>query len=125
MRPRYCPPSSTTRAFFRALLLLVAISFAWSGSAAQSLTQAKPDLAIPAAELKPAAIPSTEFDITAKVPTGTAATTDADPSRRVVPQLRLERRTLSAGAELLTIFGRLDGIKVTGEPAPEVPLLSV
>jgi hypothetical protein len=125
MRPRYCPPSSTTRAFFRALLLLVAISFAWSGSAAQSLTQAKPDLAIPAAELKPAAIPSTEFDIAAKVPTGTAATRDADPPRSTVPQLRLERRTLSAGAELLTIFGRLDGIKVTGEPAPEVPLLSV
>jgi hypothetical protein len=58
MRPRFCPPSSATRAFFRALLLVVAISFAWSGSAAQSLTQAKPDLAIPAAELQPAAIPS-------------------------------------------------------------------
>jgi hypothetical protein len=125
MRPALSSPGTTTRALFHAFLLLLAISFAWSGTAAQSLTKAKPDLAIPAAELKPAAIPSTKLDTTAKVPEGTVATTDAEPAVSPATQLRLERRTLSAGAELLTIFGRLDGIKVNGEPAPEVPLLSV
>jgi hypothetical protein len=125
MRPPICSPGTTTRALYHALLLLLAISFAWSGSAAQSLTKAKPDLAIPAAELKPAAIPATKLDTTAKVPEGTATTTDAEPALSPASQLRLERRTLSAGAELLTIFGRLDGIEVNGEPAPEVPLVSV
>jgi hypothetical protein len=122
MRTRFCPPSSASRAFPRALLLLVAICFAWSGSAAQPL---KPELAIPAAELKPVPIPATNLNAPAKVAATPAAETEAESSRSQVSQLRMERRTLSAGAELLTIFGRLDGIKVNGEPAPEVPLLSV
>jgi hypothetical protein len=40
-------------------------------------------------------------------------------------QFRVERLPLVGGAELLTIFGRLDGMRGGGLPAPEVPLVSV
>lgn len=40
-------------------------------------------------------------------------------------QFRLERMPLVGGAELLTIFGRLDGLQAPGMSAPEVPLVSV
>jgi hypothetical protein len=40
-------------------------------------------------------------------------------------QFRLERMPLAGGAELLTIFGRLDGLRTQGMSAPEVPLVSV
>jgi hypothetical protein len=40
-------------------------------------------------------------------------------------QFRVERLSLAGGAELLTIFGRADGLRASGRPAPEVPLISV
>jgi hypothetical protein len=41
------------------------------------------------------------------------------------PGFRLERIPVSGGAELLTIFGQLDGLAHKGEQAAEVPLVSV
>src|SRR5438105_966223 len=41
------------------------------------------------------------------------------------PQFRLERLQIANGAELLTIFGRLDGLRTTDAARPEVPLISV
>jgi hypothetical protein len=41
------------------------------------------------------------------------------------PGFRLERIPVSGGAELLTIFGQLDGLPHKGEQAVEVPLVSV
>jgi hypothetical protein len=39
---------------------------------------------------------------------------------------RLERTPVDGGAELLTVFGRLDGLSTTaGAPGPEVPLVAV
>ena len=38
---------------------------------------------------------------------------------------RIERLKLSGGAELLTIFGRLDGVRAAGNTNSEVPLISV
>lgn len=38
---------------------------------------------------------------------------------------RLERIGVAGGAELLTIFCRMDGLRQGNEPAPEVPLISV
>lgn len=40
-------------------------------------------------------------------------------------QFRVERMPVAGGAELLTIFGRLDGMRSGSLPAPEVPLVSV
>jgi hypothetical protein len=40
-------------------------------------------------------------------------------------QFRVERMPLVAGAELITIFARLDGLRAQGLSSPEVPLISV
>jgi hypothetical protein len=49
----------------------------------------------------------------------------ASPAARSSQPFRLERLQLSGGAELITIFGRLDGIKSAGANNAEVPLISV
>ena len=50
-----------------------------------------------------------------------------DPAKpeRAKPQFRVERLPIASGAELLTIFGRLDGMRNANGAAPEVPLISV
>jgi hypothetical protein len=47
------------------------------------------------------------------------------PATPAQNQFRVERLPLIGGAELLTIFGRMDGMRSQGMPAPEVPLVSV
>ncbi|HYX30867.1 MAG TPA: hypothetical protein VE863_20180, partial [Pyrinomonadaceae bacterium] len=49
----------------------------------------------------------------------------APAAERAKPQFRVERLPLASGAELLTIFGRLDGMRGVNGNAPEVPLISV
>src|SRR5437660_1455417 len=49
----------------------------------------------------------------------------AEAPKAANPQFRVERLSISSGAELLTIFGRLDGMRTAGAAAPEVPLISV
>jgi hypothetical protein len=41
------------------------------------------------------------------------------------PGFRLERMTIAGGAELLTIFGELDGLRRTNDQSREVPLVSI
>ena len=48
-----------------------------------------------------------------------------DPKSGTTTQFRLERIPLVGGAELLTIFARLDGLRTEHNGAPEVPLVSV
>src|SRR5205807_7474859 len=49
-----------------------------------------------------------------------------DSSKPNETQFRVERMPLVGGAELLTIFGRLDGLRSSNSSAsPEVPLISV
>jgi hypothetical protein len=60
----------------------------------------------------------------------TEARSDESPASTGAPsptqtQFRIERLPVVGGAELLTIFGRLDGMRGSGLPAPEVPLVSV
>jgi hypothetical protein len=122
--------------FVRAILLAVAVAL-WCGqSAAQSSNPSGPKLTAP---VKPVEIESTAYSApvpdpadskspgTRSVPealseatppgTGTAGATQS--------QFRIERLPLIGGAELLTIFGRLDGMRSNGLPAPEIPLVSV
>jgi hypothetical protein len=56
----------------------------------------------------------------APLPSTESAASSAAPS-----QFRIERLPMIGGAELLTIFGRLDGMRTNGTAAPEVPLVSV
>jgi hypothetical protein len=111
------------RALLRATFLLLAVSLLWSESAAQSADHfVKPDSPVKVESARP----------TAATPASDPAPTVAKPvegcpeaARKEDPQLRLERLTLAGGSELLTVFGRLDGMKANGEVAPDVPLLSV
>jgi hypothetical protein len=50
---------------------------------------------------------------------------DANVPRTAMPQFRVERLRVGSSGELLTIFGRLDGMKGSNGAAPEVPLISV
>src|SRR5438132_3835058 len=50
---------------------------------------------------------------------------DTESANTIQSQFRVERIPVVSGAELLTIFGRLDGMRTAGLPAPEIPLLSV
>jgi hypothetical protein len=54
---------------------------------------------------------------------GPAAETSA--ASTTPSQFRIDRVPMVGGSELLTIFGRLDGMRPNGRPAPEVPLFSV
>src|SRR5947207_11284433 len=68
--------------------------------------------------------------VNAPVGDPTSANEIADPGNHVVPktataQFRLERLPIANGAELLTIFGRLDSMRTTNAATPEVPLISV
>ena len=51
--------------------------------------------------------------------------TDVNVPRTARPQFRVERLPIASGGELLTIFGRLDGMKGVNGSVPEVPLISV
>lgn len=51
--------------------------------------------------------------------------TDAGASSLPLSQFRIERTPVAGGSELLTIFGRLDGMRTGSQPAPEVPLVTV
>jgi hypothetical protein len=123
---------------FRSILLVVALAL-WCGqSAAQSSNQfvAKPSApAKPAETEPPAVLPATpspgsaEGERAAGNPsTGARAEESSVEPAALTPaqtQFRIERLPMIGGAELLTIFGRLDGMRSTGRPAPEVPLVSV
>jgi hypothetical protein len=61
----------------------------------------------------------------AEVRTGKEDPPAAEAPKAANPQFRVERVSLGSGAELLTIFGRLDGLRTADTPASEVPLISV
>jgi hypothetical protein len=50
---------------------------------------------------------------------------DAGANNLPPSQFRIERTPVSGGSELLTIFGRMDGMRSGNQPAPEVPLVTV
>ena len=100
------------------LLLLCIITIAAGSVAAQSLdssilnpanlsASATPEVSSAKAEAKPNYEPPVEA------------------AKSAASQFRIERLTLAHGAELVTIFGRLDGMQTPGSATFEVPLLSV
>jgi hypothetical protein len=121
------------------LILLLLTSAGWYGhGAAQSTNQfgAKPSAPAKAIEIEQVTTASAVQvpGLTKGERLGAIASTEAtqgEPSIEVgtagtpQPQFRLERLPMIGGAELLTIFGRLDGMRSNGLPAPEVPLVSV
>ena len=112
---------------FRPIILLLLLTLCGVGASAQT---ASPALVNPVASkvAQPATKPAPENDasntgIPEKREPGEIARPEAGSA--LTDQFRLEKMTLVGGAELLTIFGRLDGLRAPGMTAPEVPLVSV
>ena len=128
--------TDTGRIALRFVSLLLASAF-WCGqSAAQSTNQfgTKPPAPGKAAEIEQptvvTATPASLINIGERlaIPSSTEATvpsTESEASSTPPTQFRIERLPMIGGAELLTIFGRLDGMRTNGLPAPEVPLVTV
>lgn len=128
--------TDTGRIALRFVSLLLASAF-WCGqSAAQSTNQfgTRPSGPGKAAEIEQPAVvtaaPASLINTGERLanPSSTEATvpsTESEASSTPPTQFRIERLPMVGGAELLTIFGRLDGIHTKGSLAPEVPLVSV
>ncbi|MDX6531270.1 MAG: hypothetical protein QOH41_3560 [Blastocatellia bacterium] len=126
------------RISFRLILLLIVMSIWCSQSAAQSSNQFETK---PATARKPVEIERTGPLPASPVPgsaEGDRVASDSSSEVRTAvspaeigsstpteTRFRIERLPMMGGAELLTIFGRLDGLRREGMPAPEVPLVSV
>ena len=115
-------PKFPWREVARVLVLMAAVSVGWSDNAAQTPAQTATGLA-PAVKVSPIEAPPVS---------AVAANNDkeereenADAAKKTAPHFRVERLPISSGAELMTIFGRLEGLAEKGKPAPEVPLVSV
>ncbi|MDX6290806.1 MAG: hypothetical protein QOH42_2605, partial [Blastocatellia bacterium] len=127
----------TGRVILRFISLLLASAF-WCGqSAAQSTNQfsARPPAPAKTVEIEqPATLTAApaptinsgeRLAATSSTETTLPATESGASSTPPTPtQFRIERLPMIGGAELLTIFGRLDGVRTNGS-APEVPLVSV
>jgi hypothetical protein len=126
------------RVSFRSILLVIAIAL-WCGQgAAQSSNQfgaKSPAPGKPTEIERPGTQPATpapgpvEGERVAANPSTEARPEDSAVSAGAPSptqtQFRIERLPMVGGAELLTIFGRLDGMRSNGLTAPEVPLVSV
>ncbi|HEY8203150.1 MAG TPA: hypothetical protein VIF81_00345 [Pyrinomonadaceae bacterium] len=120
MNTRTWPLKSASRVLLRGLTLLALLSVAWSAVAAQP--------ASPVAGQRISAPNSTQAETAAT--TIESATPESGNNVSNAPassesQFRIQKLSLSGGAELLTVFGRLDGLRENGQPSPEIPLVSV
>jgi hypothetical protein len=137
-RPKQRPGRTGRWASFRLAFLVVAISLGCSQGLAQSSNQFGGKPAPPARTNeveRPAVAPTALTSGPAmgeRVGNNLSAESRPDdsalestPSTSGQSQFRVERLPMIGGAELLTIFGRMDGMRTPGMPAPEVPLVSV
>jgi hypothetical protein len=103
------------------LVLLALLSVAWSTVAAQP--------ASPVASQKISAGSSAQAEpvgaAAAESPTPDSGNNVSNAPASPESQFRLQKLSLSGGAELLTVFGRLDGLRENGQTSPEIPLVSV
>lgn len=107
------------------LLLFLAVSLSDGTAIAQSVDITRPPAKAERAKTRPAQILESPNDehAASKKPAGDAAEKSRSSeaaANATQPQFRIERIPIDGGAELLTIFGRLDGAST-----PEAPLISV
>jgi hypothetical protein len=115
------------------LALFLVFLLVGSEAAAQSSNQLAPNPTINAepAETFPGAQPRRSAESeqvgakSAEQPRTDDYSSAAGASSLPSTQFRFERTPVAGGAELLTIFGRMDGLRSGGLSTPEVPLVSV
>ena len=113
MKTRAWSLKSHSHVLLRGLVLLTFLAVGWSVAAAQSPSEigtARPELASP----------ETNISATATAGVDSPVPATASPT---TPTFRVEKLSVAHGAELLTIFGRLDGLRDSS--SPEVPLVTV
>jgi hypothetical protein len=110
-----------TRMTLRSLTLCAVLGLCSISAAGQSSKQylVTPDSA------KAATTAADNSSKPAAEPRHTDDSLDVSIPKAAKPQFRVERLPIASGGELLTIFGRLDGMKDSNGGAPEVPLISV
>jgi hypothetical protein len=118
-------PTIPVRAALRAVFLLTIVAFGWSENPAQSADSLprKPGSVDQVQQVKLTA-PNVSEVAPGPSPATTAGEPAAEAPNHKTTQLRIERLTMKGGAELITIFGRMDGLRESGE-AGEIPLVSV
>ena len=120
MKTRTWPLKSASRVLLRGLVLAL-LSVAWSAVAAQP--------ASPVTSQKTSAGSSAQAEpvgaATDESPTPDSGNNVSNAPASPESQFRIQKLSLSGGAELLTVFGRLDGLRENGQPSPEIPLVSV
>lgn len=115
-------PTFPYREVVRALVLLAVLSLGWSEYPAQTPEQTAVKVTVP---VKASPVEEPAASAVADGSAKDKSEENAEAGKQTAPQFRVERLTIASGAELLTIFGRLDGLRDKGRPAPEVPLVSV
>lgn len=108
---------------FRSLVLVLVLVLTCVGASAQS------EKKLGANNGPDPTTPPTSFNSPAKIVSTDDAKRDTAPSATSATSanqvFRVERVPLSGGAELLTVFGRLDGVRSQTGKSAEVPLISV
>lgn len=134
---RLITKTHVTQCSFKVALLLTMLLALCAEGAAQSSDQLPTKPPAPARRVDPERLPDSpsgqipfiiEGDKVGTAPGKESAGDDptgTDVANVPAPQFRVERIPVAGGAELLTIFGRLDGLRSGSLPAPEVPLLTV
>lgn len=101
------------RVLLRGVALLTFLSVSWSVATAQSTPEVSPaSPQVAASETNISAAGTASLD--------TPASTTSSPT---TPAFRVEKLSVAGGSELLTIFGRVDGLR--DKSSPEVPLVTV
>jgi hypothetical protein len=125
------------RVTFHIVLVVMSLSISGAEVAAQSSDQLATKPLVPTqridaertGDLTAGQVPPAVEGVKVNGKSGAETPTDDSPpdvvSSTLPAQFRVERIPVAGGAELLTIFGRLDGMRSGSLPAPEVPLLSV
>lgn len=125
-----------SRASFRFACLIFAVALGCSQGIAQSTNQfgSKPAPPTRATEIERPAIGLPTVTSAQGERLGNSSPAESQPNEALIEaspstpasnQFRVERLPMVGGAELLTIFGRMDGMRAAGLPAPEIPLVSV
>ena len=111
MKTQAWPLKFPPRIMLRGLVLLAILSVGWNVAAAQcgaDLSPTKPQAATSGANLRTAT---------------SLASPDSSGSSPTTSAFRVEKLSVAGGSELLTIFGRVDGLR--DSTSPEVPLVTV